>query len=612
MTPPHGRIVRLLVGCWRTLDLARRIVFNLLFGLILLAVVVALVRVDRDEVPESAVLVLDPEGRLVEQLSHVPPAMLLLREGIEERVAAETSVRDLVEGIDAARGDPRVTAVFLDLRRLEGSGLSKLEEVGQALARLREGGKPVIAWGDQYTQPQYFLAAHASEIYLHPMGGVALQGYGVYRTYFRAALEKLRVQVHAFRVGTYKSALEPFLRDDMSSEDRDASLTWLNGLWQSYRAAVAGQRHLAPEALDRYIDDWRGYLERADGDAARAALDLGLIDGIETRHQTRERVLQAAGGAAQAREIRLAEYLRQLRRHRQPAGPAGYRVGVVTACGVLLNGKQPPGRIGDESLAELLGRARTDDAIRAVVLRLDTPGGSALAAETIGQEIALLRQAGKPVVASLGSTAASGGYWIAAATDQIWAAPTTITGSIGIFGAFPTFERSLDVLGIHADGVGTHTRSGALDPRLPLDPEAAGALQLLVERGYRRFVERVAEGRHLDPAAVEAVAQGRVWTGEQARALGLVDSLGGVSRAIAAAARLAQLEEYGVTWIEREPGAGEQLLRSLAERTGPLVEAETGWSLPEVLRSTGREVEVVARMADPQGIYAWCLTCSTE
>ncbi|MFA6107374.1 MAG: signal peptide peptidase SppA [Candidatus Latescibacterota bacterium] len=612
MTRPRGRIVRLLIGCWRALDLARRIAFNLLFGLILLAVVVALVRVDRDEVPESAVLVLDPEGRLVEQLSHVPPAMLLLREGIEERVAAETGVRDLVEGIDAARADPRVAAVFLDLRRLEGSGLSKLEEVGEALTRLREGGKPVIAWGDQYTQTQYYLAAHASEIYLHPMGGVALQGYGVYRTYFRAALEKLRVQVHAFRVGTYKSALEPFLRDDMSGEDRDASLTWLNGLWQSYRTAVAGQRHLAPEALDRYIDDWRGYLERAEGDAARAALDLGLIDGIETRHQTRERVLRAAGGTTRAREIRLAEYLRQLRSHRRPTGPAGYRVGVITACGVLLGGKQPPGRIGDESLAELLGRARTDDAIRAVVLRLDTPGGSALAAETIGQEIALLRQAGKPVVASLGSTAASGGYWIAAATDQIWAAPTTITGSIGIFGAFPTFERSLDALGIHADGVGTHARSDALDPRLPLDPEAAGALQLLVERGYRRFVERVAEGRHLDPAAVEAVAQGRVWTGEQARALGLVDSLGGVSQAIAAAARLAQLEEYGVTWIEREPGAGEQLLRSLAERTGPLVEAETGWSLPEVLRSTGREVEVIARMADPQGVYAWCLTCSTE
>ena len=530
-------IRRLFRFLWRVVDVTRRLVFNLLFLLLLMIFLVALLMGEDEEVPEGAALVVAPEGEIVEQLTYVPPAVLLFREGVDEEVQEETLLRDVIEAIDLAGEDPRIKALLLDTDRMGRAGISKLQEIGAALQRFRESGKSVVAGGDYYNQGQYYLAAHAEEVYLHPMGGVLLHGYGVYPTYFKSALEKLLVQVHAFRMGTYKTALEPFLRDDMSPEAKEANLAWLGMLWESYKADVVARRGLPAGAIEDYVNGIAGHLERVGGDMGKLALEMGLVDGLKSRDQVRQRLIELVGrdeGGKNFKGISFDRYLHLARPATELTGLLTDKVGVIVGRGVIMNGKRPEGAIGGDSMARLIHRARNDGRIGAVVLRLDSGGGSAFASEIIRREVELTRKAGKPVVVSMSSVAASGGYWIAAAADEIWAAPTTITGSIGIFGSIPTFERSLDALGIHADGVGTTELSGAFDLRRPLQPVAARIMQQVIENGYRRFIERVVEGRKMSEEAVEAVAEGRVWTGEKALELGLVDQLGGLQEAIAA------------------------------------------------------------------------------
>lgn len=607
-----GPIRRLFRFLWRALDFTRRLAFNLLFLFFLLLLLVALLAGEDEEVPDNVALVLSPEGEIVEQLSYVSPAALLLREGVEEEVREETLLRDLTDAIDLARDDARIAVLVLDLEHLQTAGLSKLQEIGGAIRRFRESGKPVIASGDYYTQNQYYLAAHAGEVYLHPMGGILLPGYGIYRTYFKSTLDQLLVQVHAFQVGTYKSALEPFLRDDMSPQAREANMAWLDVLWEAYGNDVAAQRNLPLGAIHEYVDGMAVHLDQVDGDVAQLALTQGLVDSLMTRDQVRQRLIELVGETGgDFRRIRADRYLRLVRPTHELTGLLADRVGVIAACGTILDGKQRPGQIGGDSLAELLRKARRDGKIRAVVLRLDTGGGSAFASEVVRQELLLTRGAGKPVVASLSSVAASGGYWIASAADEVWAAPTTITGSIGIFGAFPTFERSLDAIGVHADGVGTSELAGAFDPRRPLQPAVAAIMQRLVERGYRRFLDVVAQGRDMSPEEVDAVAQGRVWAGATARELGLVDHLGDLQAAIAAAARLADLEEYDVTYVEQEPTPREQLLHLLSSWTGGFFGAIDLPAL-RLLEAAAGEFAIIAHMNDPQGVYAWCMTCDAR
>jgi len=615
MDKSPGLVRRLFGFLWRVVDVSRRIIFNLVFLFLVLLVIVSLfVAREDEEVPEEAALVLAPAGDIVEQLTYVPPAVVLFREGVDEEQKDETLLRDLIEAVDLAREDARIKALVLDLDRMERAGLSKLQEIGAALDRFREGGKTIVACGDYYTQNQYYLAAHADEVYLHPLGGVLLTGYGIYRAYFKSALEKLLVQVHAFRVGTFKSALEPFLRDDMSPEAREANLAWLNVLWQAFKEDVAGRRRLPAAAIDDYINGIVEHLDEVGGDMGRLAVEKGLVDGLKTRDQVRQRLVELVGEGEEGqgyRQIRFDRYLRLARPSPELAGLLEDKVGVIVARGVIVNGKQPAGTIGGDSMAELLRRAREDEDIGAVVLRVDSGGGSAFAAEIVRQEVELTRSAGKPVVVSMSSVAASGGYWLAVAADEIWAAPTTITGAIGIYGAIPTFEKSLDALGIHADGVGTTELAGGFDLRRPLHPLVAGAMQQVVERGYRRFVELVAAGRGMSPEAVEEIARGRAWAGETALELGLVDGLGGMQEAIEAAARLAGLDEYEVVYVEKPLTPREQLLRMLATRVGDFLGEATHPAL-RMLDAAGREAAILARMNDPQGVYAWCLTCQVQ
>ncbi|MBT4503233.1 MAG: signal peptide peptidase SppA [Gemmatimonadetes bacterium] len=612
MNSSPGIIRRTLYFMWRVVDVTRRLVFNLLFLFFLMIFLMVLLVGEEEEVPEGAALVLAPEGEIVEQLSYVPPAVLLLREGVEEEVKEETLLRDLIDAIELAREDERIGALVLDLDQLTRAGLSKLQEIGAALERFRESGKPVVASGDFFTQGQYYLAAHASEVYLHPMGGVLLYGYGTYPTYMKSALERLLVRVHAFKVGSYKTALEPFLRDDMSDEAREANLAWLEVLWAAYRKDVTIQRALPEGVVDGYVNDMVEHLDQAEGDVGQMALDLGLVDDLKTRSQVRRRLVELVGAGRDGfRQIRHDRYLELARPASELASLMRSKVGVVVGRGMIVDGKRRAGQIGGDTLAGLLKRAREDGTIRAVVLRIDSGGGSAFASEVIRQEVLLMREAGKPVVASMSSVAASGGYWMAAPADEIWAAPTTITGSIGIFGAMATFERSLDAIGVHADGVGTTDLAGSFDPRRPLNPLVAGVMQRVVERGYGRFLEIVAEGRGMSMEEVAEVAEGRVWAGETAQRLGLVDGLGGLEEAIAAAAQRAGLEDYDVTYVEREPTPREQLITMLASQARGLF-GETGYAALKAFDGIVGELDIIGLMNDPQGAYAWCLACGVE
>lgn len=506
--------------------------------------------------PGSA-LVLRPVGTIVEQAVLEPPLALLRAGGAP---AGQVALADLLEAVRSARDDERIAALVIETDELLGGGLSKLAELRAAILDFKASGKPVLARGERFTQTQYYLASVADEVHLSADGFVLLRGLARYGTYFKGALDTLGIKVHVFRVGEYKSFSEPFTRSDMSDEDRESTRDLLGGLWQVMRDDIAAGRKLAPEAVDGHVRGLRAALAASGGDAAQAALDAGLVDRLSTRDEWRVRLVEAVGtapGGREPRSIDAGDYLALIERQAADA-----QVAVIVAQGTIVDGMEAGGVVAGDTFARLIRDAREDERVKAVVLRIDSPGGSAWASELIRHELELTRRAGKPVVASMSSVAASGGYWIATGADEIWAAPATVTGSIGIFGLFPEFSEPLRRLGIGVDGVATAPLAGALDPRRPLDPDAAAAMQLGIEHGYRRFLETVAKARGMSVAEVDAVARGRVWTGAAAAELGLVDHLGGLGAAIAAAARRAGLEDYELVW----PAAGESIEQRLLRR----------------------------------------------
>jgi len=606
-----GNIIR---GFWHGLSVCRIFIGNLLF-LVLIILFVSILFFDREEkMPAEAALVLSLQGNIVIQKSATVPSGWLFGESSPQ----ETLLKDVIDAVEYAERDERIQALVLDLDHMGAVGISKLEYIGAALKRFRDSGKTIIASGDVFNQSQYYLAAHADRVYMHPMGGVLLTGFGLYRKYFKTALEKLLIQFHVFRVGTYKSSLEPFLRDDMSEYAREANLAWLTVLWDAFKGDIAEVRGLSPESIDGYINNISRLLARAEGDAAQMAVDYGLIDELKTRDEVREELVQLVGGDEDQKtfnQIQLDDYLAAIRPELLQTDPDASKIGVIVARGTILAGPQPAGKIGADTQSDLIRRARLDDNVAAVVLRIDSPGGSALASEIIRNEIELTRQAGKPVIASMSSIAASGGYWISSAADEIWASPTTITGSIGIYGAFVTLERSLDSLGIHSDGVGTTQLADAFDPARPLNPKVADAMQLVIENNYRRFINLVAEGRSLDSGEVEKVAQGRIWAGQTAKELGLVDQFGHLQDAVQSAAELASLEAYDVIYIEPEPTAREKLIRRMNRLFSNVFSGALERPVHPVVQvygDFGRDLEQILELNDPRGIYAYCLMCEIQ
>ncbi len=591
----------------RVLRWLREAVLNLLFLGLLLVILAGLFSSESaPPVPDGAALVLAPSGEIVEESEPLDPLRLLMSGGSDQ--PAETLLRDLLAVLRAASGDDRIAALVLRLQDLGAAQPAALEELGAAIERFKASGKPVIAMADYYSQTQYYLASFADEVYMNPMGELLLTGYGVFGTYFGEALGKLGINVHVFRVGTYKSAVEPFLRNGMSAPAKQANRELLDTLWHATRDTIARNRGLEPAAVQAYADDFPEILAAAGQDMARAAVEQGLVDDLMTRDRMRARLVDLVGEDGQGgfRGITSDRYLPHARAlNRAADAGADGEVAIVVARGPIMPGEQPRNRVGADSIAQLIREVRRNDRYRALVLRVDSPGGSSFAAELIRQELELTRLAGKPVVVSMSGTAASGGYWISASADEIWAAPTTITGSIGIFAILPTFEQGLARLGVYGDGVGATALAGSADPTRGISEPMSNILQASVEAGYRQFVERVASGRDLSLEAVDAVAQGRVWSGTAAREHGLVDELGYLGDAVASAARLAGLESWRAIWVRKPESPREQLLRQLMRSAGIdadyLAVDERGWIMSLI--------EPLAVLRDPGRLYALCLTC---
>ncbi|MGY3866057.1 signal peptide peptidase SppA [Aeromonas bivalvium] len=598
---------------WRLLNFTRLMLVNLLFLAVVLTLVFVLgMQQEAPQTPIEGALTLDLDGTLVEQLTQVSPSEQLLQQmGSRDDLPQELLLSDLLWAIRSAGEDDRIQALVLQPQGLQGN-LSKLQEVADAIDDFKESGKPVIAMADYYTQGQYLLAAHADHVLLNQSGAVLLEGLGVYQTYFKSALEKLNVTPHVFKVGTYKSFVEPYTRDDMSAESREANQHWLDQLWQAYVSDVASQREVEPDAISPSKEQFLERLKKAQGNAAGYALDNGLVDELATREEMNQAVIKEVGEREDHswRGVGLKEYLAAIPDQYPQSGKD--EVGLIKASGAIMDGIQPAGTIGGDSLASLLADARLDDKVKAVVLRVDSPGGSAFAAEQIRAELLALKQAGKPVVVSMGSYAASGGYWIAADADKIFASPTTLTGSIGVFGLFATVDQALSQFGIHSDGVGTTDFVG-LGVTRALPPHVGEAIQLNVENTYQRFLGLVSKGRGLSMTEAEKAAQGRVWTGLDAKELGLVDEFGSQDDAIAAAAELANLKEWQVTPILPEESAKEKFLRELlgssARALAPALKGTIPAPLGASLSALNQALDPLVRFNDPQGTYAWCPVC---
>jgi protease-4 len=544
---------------WRGLDATRRLVLNLLFLLIVIALLVATFSGGAKPLVSKTALVLDLRGDLVEEHSGGLRDALLANVGGEVRRTVE--LRDLLVVLDAAARDKNIGSVLLMLDELDGGGLAMLHEAGAAIDRVKAAGKPVVAWGGSFDQKRYLLASHASEVYVHPMGMVMIEGFGRRRNYYRDALDKLGVTVNLMKVGTYKSFAEPYIANGPSQAALEADTFLYGALWKDYTAAVEKNRKLAPGAVARGIEQLPQLMDAAGGNAAQVALGQKLVDGIKTRDEVRTMMVKRGAYDASIKSFRQVSFGDYLARNPQKA--FGDAVGVIVAAGEITEGQGGPGVVGGLSTANMIRRAREDDAIKALVLRVDSPGGSAYGSELIRRELELTRAAGKPVVVSMGNVAASGGYWISMAADEVIADPSTITGSIGVFAILPTADKVADKLGVRTAGVTTTWLADAYNPLRPLDPRFAQLVQASINNVYREFTTKAAAARKTTAAKIDEVGQGRVWTGTQAKERGLVDRLGSYGDALRSAARRAGMkDDFRVAYVER-PSSGFERFMSL-------------------------------------------------
>jgi protease IV len=604
----------------RGLDWVRKFL-HLLLLLLIFGFIVGALRVSIPTIPAKAALVIAPEGEIVDQLSGDPIERALFEARGQGR--SETLVWDLVDAIRAAAKDSRIPVIVIDTERFTSAGQPTLEELARALREFRATGKKVIAYGTQYAQAQYYLAAQADEVYLDPFGMVLVDGYEAYYMFFKNALDKLGVDINVFRVGAYKSAVEIYSRTEMSPEAEEETAVYLNSLWSTYQQSTMRARKLKPDALATYVttlpDQVAGPAatpsvpERpARVPAAQVALKAGLVTDVKSRLDVEKRVIRLVGEDEEEgsfRSVSAYDYVRIARAEKVAAGKA--KIGVVVASGEMLDGDQPPGTVGGSSTARLIREARLDDDVKAVVLRVDSPGGSMMAAEEIHREILALKAAGKPFVVSMGDLAASAGYYISAPADEIWASPATITGSIGIFAVIPTVNKTLDKIGVSVDGVGTTALSGQFRLDRPLGNEAKKFLQAIIERGYDEFLGRVSTGRKKTRQEIDAIAQGRVWSGVDAKRLGLVDQLGSFEDAVKSAAKRAKITDYELQFVEPTLSWAQELalqmrvsavkaLFKLDERTKRLMR------VAEKLDPIQQEVERLSRMSVPNRLYAYC------
>ena len=613
MSESKSPVLRFFSWIWRAFIGIYRIIMVVWMLLVLAALWVAFQGGPPVHVENNIALTLIPTGTLVEQVNTT--GQNFLRQLGQSR-PSETLLRDLTAALEAATGDSRIPFAVLRLDDLQAAGLPQLQELGVAMKKFRAAGKPIYVYGESFDQDQYYIAAQADEVSLDPMGMLMLQGYGMYGNYFKDALDKLGVQVNVFRVGEYKSAVEPFLRNDMSPEAKQANQAWLNDLWDVYNQSVSAARKLPDRAADSYARNFAPELLKRAGDAAPYALDAHLVNHVETLAQFRKRMADKVGfdkDKGTFRQIDFSSYLRAVK-HAQKAQPST-KIALVVVQGEIVDGESDNDSAGGDTISGLLDKARRDDEVKAVLLRVNSPGGSVLASEKIRRAVEALKDEGKPVVVSMSTLAASGGYWISMAADQIWAEPSTITGSIGIFGLIPTIDQPLNKLGIHTDGVGTTPLAGAFRSDLPLSPEVKTIVQASIERGYHEFIAGVSKGRNIPVDKVDSIARGRVWSGVAAKGLGLVDNLGGIEDAEAAAAKLADLKPGGYRIDELQPERdilGQWLGKIFGGSHADL--SFLAALLPQhgALSQPVQEAALLfSHFNDPRGAYAYCFCSPT-
>ena len=583
---------------------------TLLFGLIALGLFLALIAApfsdNASQMPEDGALVLNPSGVLVEEKTAVDPLNFLADDG----GPSEVLLQDLVVALEQARDDPRITTLVLNLDNFGGGLMPHLEIVADGIRDFRASGKKVIAASNGYSQSSLLLAAEADEILMNPEYAVLPEGFSAYRTYFSSLLQRLNVTVNLFKVGQYKSAAEPYFQDRMSDEDKQARLAYLNAWWDTYTVRFETARGLPAESLNDTIDNIQAVLESASGNLGQVALNSGWVDQLMSDRERAEYLVGLIGADEEDeqryRGIGFEDYLAL---NPTEAEASEHKIAVITAVGSIVDGYADAGSIGSLTLLERIQQARDDDAVKAIVLRVDSGGGSKSASEIIRQELAHAQAAGIPVVASMGSVAASGGYWISATADRIFAHQNTITGSIGIFALIPTFEKVLNEYGVFGDGVATTPLAGAASIDRGIQPIYAGLIQQVIQSGYDQFLAVVAEGRNMTPEAVNEIAQGRVWTGTKALELGLVDEIGGLDEAIQAAAELADITDYAIWRVEPEASRRQQILEALTAEIRTLAPAVNRDPITQYWRAMQSEVRTLARFNDPQKAYVICETC---
>ena len=615
----YNKVRKVMSALWAGANCVRK-VLHLLILLLIFSIVLGTISSTKPRLPKEAALIIHPVGTLTDQLAGDP-----YDRAISKLLGDENSqilVQDIIDGLEYAKDDSRIKAVVLDLRDLHGGGLSKLQRIGTALDNFRASGKPVIADSDFYSQPAYYLASHADEVYMNLDGFLLLPGFDRYRSYFKDAIDKLRIDWNIFKVGTHKSFVEPYMRMDMSGEDREATTQLLDQLWRSYREEVSTARGIDSSVIDEFSLNLLKNVRNENGDIAALALSLGLVDDLLTRAEVNKKILKYVATDPKTpdayRAINLDDFLTQTRLLKGDKS-AKENVAIIVASGEILDGTQVPGLVGGDSTARLLRSARNDDSVKAVVLRVDSPGGSKFASEIIRNEIEALKKAGIPVVASMGSVAASGGYWISMAADKIYASSETITGSIGIFGMFPTFHRSLAALGIATDGVGTTPWAGQLRPDRAMSNDAKALFQIIIDKGYDEFISKVSRHRNLDKIEVDRIGQGRVWTGTDALKLGLIDEIGNLDEAIIAAAELANLDidSFGQKIVEKKLTPSEQFAIDFLG-TVKWIGFDPKSFISRSVKSVEGFIEIVEHMLmpimrfnDPKGVYSHCF-CAFE
>jgi protease IV len=608
-----GGLAKLFSWLWTGADGLRK-GLHLLLLLFVFGIFFGAMSGSAPSLPTNTALVIRPVGRIVEQLegnAYDRAIAELVGDG-----RPQTLLQDILDGLRYAKEDDRIKAVVLDLGSIGGGGLSKLQVIGDAIDDFQLSGKPVLANADSYSQGAYYLASRADEVYMHEDGILFLRGFGVYRNYYKNAIDKLEIDWNVFRVGTHKSFVEPYIRNDMSPEDRESMTRLISQLWDIYQSDIQQARQLSDDTIRDLVDDLVQRTGEQGGRLADVMVNAGLVDSLVSREEFQQKVLEYVAEdkdkKGRYQGTNLHDYL-AVRRLLDGSPVKEENVAVIVASGEILNGTQPPGLIGGDSTAELLRKARLDDSVKAVVLRVDSGGGSVFASRIIGDEIKELKKSGKPLVASMGSAAASGGYWISMAADKIYATPATITGSIGVFGIFPTFQRTLNKIGVSTDGVGTTKLAGEFRPDREMSPEARELMQLFVNGDYDDFITAVAEYRGIEKEQVDRIAQGQVWTGLDALENGLIDELGTLDDSIEAAAALAELEEgeYGRKYFEKELSAAEQLaVEFLGSATARSILADaTNRPMTSVDKLKVMLEQALAPMMlfnDPKGVYAHC------